>query len=164
MKKLLFFLLISISTFFIGLFSVSESYPIVSLADVTEDSEYYDGKTVEIITFARIYDLEDKKIIIGEPYEKPEAFTSLDLKENSINLDFLKNQLSENFSLNNYKRVKVRVIGKVYDNCNKGGTCCVGKTLKIITKSVTRTGQIEDYTIPFKFQLDESKLRLKYQN
>src|SRR5262245_46451125 len=114
MKRSIFFLIISISTFSLGVFSSRvfssrESYPLVSLEEISRNSEYYDGKTVEIVTYAHLFEIDDKTLVIGEPYEKPESFTYLDLKENSLNLYFLQKQLSENFSLNHYKRVKVKV-------------------------------------------------------
>jgi hypothetical protein len=157
MKRLLLFLIISISTFFLGLFSARESYHPVSLEEITQNIDYYEGKSVEIVTYASLFDIEEKNLTIGEPYEKKEALTFLDLPPNSIDADGLRNRLAENFSFNRHKRVKVIVTGQVSNNCNKGITCCFGKSLAIITKDIKPIGQIEDYTVPTQFQSDDSK-------
>lgn len=155
MKKSLFFLIISISTFCFGVLTAPNSYKQVSLEEITQNIKYYDGKRVEIITYAQIFRVDEESIIIGEPFEKNEIITFLDLEENSINYPALQKQLTENFSIHKYKRVKVKVTGKVYNNCNKGFTCCFGKSLKIITESIEQIGQIEDYTVPLEFQLNK---------
>lgn len=160
-KRYLFYLAILISSFCFGIFAAHKyqpHYPLVSLEEISAKSEYFDGKYVEIITYAQLDRFDQKDFTIGEPLEKRESLTFLRLEENSLNLDSLKETLSENYSVNQYKRVKVKVRGKVYDNCNKGVTCCVGNTIDFITESVEQIDQIEDYTVPEKFQLTDSDL------
>ena len=149
------YLIILLITFFVGISSVPKSYPLISLEEISKNSEYYDGKKVEITTYMYLDRFDQKDFMIGEPYEKYESNTSLDLNENLVNLDFLKTSLSANYSVNHYKRIKVRVKGKVIDNCNKGITCCFGKTLRIIAESVDQIGQIEDYSVPEEFQITD---------
>ncbi len=156
MKKSLFLLIISISTFCFGVLTAPNSYKQVSLEEITQNCKYYDGKRVEIITYAQIFRVDEESIIIGEPFEKNEIITFLDLEENSINLAALQKQLTEDYSINKFKRVKVRVIGKVFNNC-KEVTCCFGKSFKIIAESIEQIGQIEDYTVPLPFQLNKSE-------
>ena len=103
---------------------------------------------MQIESYIQLDSIGERVLYLGEPFEKPEAWTYLNTEENSINVDYLRNQLKENLSKNHFKRAKVLVKGKVEDNCNKGVTCCFGRSITIKAQEVVQLEPIEDYTLP----------------
>jgi hypothetical protein len=148
MKKFLLNLLIPILTFIIGVGIYRISTPNVSIETLTKYTAFYDGMNVQIETFAQVEPIDGKVLYLGEPFEKLEAWTYLHTEGNSLNLDNLHNQLKENLSQKHFKRAKVLVIGRVEDNCNKGTTCCFGKSITIQAQEVTQLEPVEEYDLP----------------
>jgi hypothetical protein len=158
MKKTLVALFVFLITFCIGITNYKISTPELTLETISTNSAFYDGKEVEFISYIQIspdfiskYEVQaSKDLNVGEVFEKLEARTNLDIKTNSINLDNLLLELSENYSINRHKRAKVRVRGIIIDNCNKGVTCCFGKTMNLIVAKIEQLAPAEDYTLPAK--------------
>lgn len=150
MKKFLLSFIIPILTFCAGVYIYRISTPKVSLETVSKYTTFYDEMNVEIETYAQLENAEENLWSIGEPFEKYEAWTFLNLENNTTYLENLSSQLRENFSKNNYKRVKVLVKGTVNDNCNRRGisACCFGKTMTIKAREVVQLAPVEDYSRP----------------
>jgi hypothetical protein len=94
---------------------------------------------------------------IGEPYNKEEVWTILDLEANSSDLNALHSQLKENLSKQSFKRAKVLVKGIVQDNCTPltsesgeilSSRCCFGRTITIKAQEITQLEPVEDFTKP----------------
>ena len=156
MKKFLFNLLIQILTFTIGVGIYRTVSPNISIATISEYTFFYDGMDVEIETYVQLKGYDKNDWYIGEPFEKKEVLTSLNLEQNSTDLDALHFQLKENLSEENYKRAKVLVRGTVKDDCkidrSESGTisfgCCFGKSITLQAKEVVQLSPVEDYTRP----------------
>ena len=157
MKKFLLNLLFPILTFALGVGIYRVSSPAVSIQTITNYTSFYDGMNVEIETYIQLESLDEDTWYIGEPFEKMEVWTYLDLEKNSNNLDTLHSQLKENLTKQSFKRAKVRVRGTVKDNCksemSKGGgislgSCCYGKSITIKTQEIIQLSPVEDYTKP----------------
>jgi hypothetical protein len=156
MKKIFGALFVFLITFFIGTTDYRISTPELTLETISNNSEFYDGKAVEFVSYIQIrpdfiskYEVQPSEdLYVGEVFEKLEATTNLDIKTNSINLDNLFLELSENYSINKYKRAKVRVRGIIVDNCNKGVSCCFGKTMNLTVSEIEQLEPAEDYTLP----------------
>lgn len=111
---------------------------------------------MEIETYIQLKGYDENDWYIGEPFEKKESMTSLNLEKNSTNLDALHSQLKENHSEKNYKRAKVLVRGTVKDDCkidrSESGTlsfgCCFGKSITLQATEVIQLSPVEDYTRP----------------
>ncbi len=108
--------------------------------------------SIEIETYAQLEFFDENIWYIGEPFEKRQIFTILDLEENTTDLEDLKSQLKENLSKFHNKRVKVLVTGKIEDNCN-GSTlettiCCFGNSMTIHAQKVVQLTLVEDYIRP----------------
>ncbi len=112
---------------------------------------------VQIETFAQLESYDENSWYLGEPFEKKEVWTILDLEGNSTNLDTLHFQLKENLSKQHFKRAKVLVKGTVKDNCipevSKGGGvtlsgCCYGRSMTIKAQEVIQLEPVEDYNLP----------------
>lgn len=152
MKKFLLNLLIPILTFIVGVGIYRISTPNVSVVTLTNYTAFYEGMNVEVETYAQLQPFDSKLLYLGEPFEKPEVWTYVNTEENSLNIDNLRNQLKENLTNNHFKRAKVRVIGTVEDNCNKGITCCFGKSITIKAQEVTQLEPVKDYDLPEQFK------------
>jgi hypothetical protein len=156
MKKFLLNLLIPILTFVIGVGIYRISSPNVSLAAISEYTFFYNGMNVQIETYAQLESYDGNSWYIGEPFEKQEVSTYLDLENNLTNLDTLHSQLKENLSEQKFKRVKVLVKGTVKDNCNQQGKtggsisfgCCFGRSITIKAQEVIQLEPVEDYISP----------------
>jgi hypothetical protein len=155
MKKFTLNLLIPILTFAFGVGVYRVSSPKVSLEKVSNYTFFYDGMNVEIETYAQLTTYDKDNWYIGEPYEKKEIFTDLDLENNSASLDILHSQLKENLSEQKYKRAKVLVKGTVKDNCKtdaSGGKivfgCCFGRSITIKARDIIQLEPVEDYIKP----------------
>lgn len=150
MKKFLISFFIPILTFFAGVCVYRLSTPKISLETISKYTSFYDEMQVEIETYAQLENFDENLWSIGEPFEKYEAMTFLNLENNSTNLENLKFQLKENLTINSYKRAKVLVRGEVKDNCNRRGisACCFGKTMTIKAREVIQLAPVEDYTRP----------------
>lgn len=151
MKKFLLNLLIPILTFSIGVGIYRTASPNVSIETISEYTFFYDGMNVEIETYIQLEGSDDNFWYIGEPFEKKEVWTYLDLERNSTNLDALHSQLKENLSERNYKRAKVLVRGTIRDNCKMSdgiARCCFGRSMTIKVQEVIQLGPVEDYARP----------------
>ncbi len=111
---------------------------------------------VEIETYAQLESYDENSWYIGEPFEKNEVWTNLDLEKNSTNLDALHFQLKENLSERNYKRAKVLVRGTIKDDCKTDAGngskisfgCCFGKSITIKAQEVIQLAPVENYIRP----------------
>ena len=156
MKKFLLNLLIPILTFVLGVGIYRVSSPNVSIQTITNYTLFYDGINVEIETYVQLESFDENIWYIGEPFEKMEVWTSLDLEKTSTNLDTLHSELKENLSEQSYKRAKVLVRGTVKDDCkvdrSESGTlsfgCCFGKSITIKAQEVIQLAPVEDYIRP----------------
>ena len=157
MKKFILNLLIPILTFALGVGIYRVSSPKVSLEKISNYTFFYDGINVEIETYAQLTSYDKENWYIGEPYEKKEVFTNLDLENNSTNLDILHSQLKENLSEQKFKRAKVLVKGTVKDDWKidtwtNGDKirfgCCCGKSLTVKAQEVIQLEPVEDYIKP----------------
>ncbi len=148
MKKFLFYIILSILTFAFGVFIYRISSPNVSMVTLTNYTAFYDGKEIETETYIQVESLNGKYFYLGEPFEKPEAWVYLNTEGTNINLDSLKKQLIVNLSNRHFYRAKVFVKGTVRDNCNKGTTCCFGRTITILAQEVKQLAPVEEYTRP----------------
>ena len=156
MKKALISFFVVTLAFLSGVTAYRFSITELSLETISNNSEYYDGKKVEFVSYIQVssdfisrYEATSgRDFNVGDYFEKIEAKTFLDIKTNSINLDSLLLELSENYSVNHYKRAKVRVSGVIIDNCNKGIPCCFGKTMNLVVDKIEQLEPSEDYTLP----------------
>ena len=157
MKKFLLNLLIPLLTFTLGVGIYRIALPEVSIATISEYTFFYDGMNVQIETYAQLASYDENEWYLGEPFEKKEVFTHLNLENNSTNLVILHSQLKENLSKQNFKRAKVLVRGTVKDNCipevsKDGGItlsgCCYGRSITIKAQEVIQLEPVEDYTLP----------------
>ncbi len=156
MKKFLLNLLIPLLTFAIGVGTYTSVSPNVSIETLAGYTSFYDGRDVEIETYAQLASYDENIWYIGDYSEKKGVLTYLDLEKNAINLDYLHSQLRENLSEQNFKRVKILVKGKVKDNCRMDRSegskisfgCCFGKSITIQAKEVIQLEPVEDYTRP----------------
>ena len=79
--------IIPILTFAVGVFVYRNSTPKVSLENISEHIWFYDGMNVEIESYAQLEFFDENGWYIGEPFEKREFFTNLDLEKNTTNLE-----------------------------------------------------------------------------
>jgi hypothetical protein len=156
MEKFLLNLLIPVLTFAIGVEIYKISSSNLSIQAISDYTSFYDGMNVQIETYAQLASYDEREWYLGEPFEKKELFTYLDLENNSTNLSSLHSQLKENYSKQKFKRVRVLVRGTVKDDCqtNAGDGakisfgCCFGRTITIKAQEVIQLEPVEDYTLP----------------
>lgn len=148
MKRFLLNLLIPLLTFSLGVGIYRTASPAVSIAAITDYTFFYDGMNVQIETYAQLASYDENEWYLGEPFEKKEVFTQLDLENNSTNLITLHSQLKENLSKQHFRRAKVLVRGTIQDNCNGSVTCCFGKSITVKAQEVIQLEPVEDYTLP----------------
>ncbi|MCD9187583.1 MAG: hypothetical protein LUM44_14280 [Pyrinomonadaceae bacterium] len=147
MKIFLLSLMMPILTFYIGVEVFRNAAPKVSLETVTENTDFYDGMTVEIESYMQAEEIDTNLWRLGQQFEKPEYWTFLNFDENKSEIDSLKSELKENFSLDRYKRVKVVVKGVITDNC-KNRLCCFGKSLNLKVYEIKQIAPVEDFSNP----------------
>lgn len=127
-----------------------------SLETISSQIEHYDGKTITTETYLWAYSADDEALMLGEPFEKNERSTFVKPSPFAIDVRLLGLSLRENRSTNHFKRVRVIVNGKLEDNCRKGSIpCCFGQNMTIDANRIIVTGEVEDYTVPVKFQSPE---------
>jgi hypothetical protein len=156
MKKFILNLLMPILTFALGVGIYRISSPTVSIETITEYTFFYDGMNVQIETYVQLEHFDENNWYIGEPFEKKEVWTNLDLENNSTDVTDLHSQLKENLSKEQFKRAKVLVKGVVKDDSklepSKSGTisfgCCFGKSITIKAQEVTQLEPVGDYIRP----------------
>lgn len=142
--KILRYTFIFLLTFYGGLLASEFSYDATTLGEITADIKFYDGRFVEIRTYAQL-DSFDGSWTAGEQWEKLEASTFLELEHEPLHL---REQLTQNISLSAYNRVEVILRGRVRDNCVGGLTCCFGNSLTIVDATIDPLGTIEYYSRP----------------
>lgn len=147
--SILRYLVIATLTFLIGLLTVPDSrYIRTSLSDISSDVSSFDGKLVEVETYAQVDPVFDGDWIAGEPFEKREIFTFLKLATASQDLQ---KELAADVSELQYNRVKVTIRGRVKDNCAQTGgitTCCFGSSMTLENATMRRIGMVERYSRP----------------
>lgn len=139
--------LAGIATFVFGLSLAYTPVTKTSLEEISNNIEQYEGRLVEVETFAQFDEVFDWRI--GEPFEKAERTTFLKISNESALMSRLKNELSANWSGKQFNRVKVRARGILNDNCNDGVTCCVGQSMTLEDASVTVIGPVTKHSNPF---------------
>lgn len=149
MKIFFLSLMMPILTFFIGVEVFRNATPKVSLETVTENADFYDGMSVEIESYMQAEELDANLWRLGQQFEKPEYWTFLNFDENKSEIDSLKSELRENFSIDRYKRAKVVVKGVITDNC-ENITCCAGKVLRLKVYEIRQIAPVEVFSRPVK--------------
>lgn len=146
MKKILCNLLLMLLTFEIGFMIYRAFIPKVTLAQISESTSFYNGKTVEVETFLLARKNDDSLWTITDFDESSEVVTAAYFEEDSIKPDFLKDSVNTD----GIKRAKVLIKGKVLDNCNIDGrpTCCLFKAVTIEAREVIQLAPVEDYSQP----------------
>jgi hypothetical protein len=146
---------IALVTFAIGTSIGSDWAPKTTLEEISKDTPYYDGRMVQVESYVAFeaIGIDFSLWTLGEPFEKPEITTVLDMQKvewTSPTISELRRQLSTNRSAERHNRARVRVIGRVRDNCNptSGITCCFGRIVTIDVSSLTRLEEVELYSIP----------------
>jgi len=147
MKRIVFHVFVLFVAFGIGVIGTYRIAEKTNLEKITADIDHYDGRRVEIETYAQLDSFENEWFV-GEQFEKREAFTYLNVSDDSPSINTLREQLRENLTENEYNRIKVRVVGTLHDNCNKGVTCCFGPILKLSDAQITPINSIERYVRP----------------
>lgn len=89
MKKFLINLLIPVLTFTLGVGVYRISSPTVSIEMISDYTFFYNGMDVQIETYVQLASYDKNEWYLGEPFEKKEASTYLDLENNSTNLNTL---------------------------------------------------------------------------
>jgi hypothetical protein len=150
-------ILIFILSFAIGVGIYRISSPTVSIETISNHTFFYNGMSVHLETYAQLESYDENLWYLGEPFEKKEVWTNLDLEQNSSDLTALHSQLKENLSKQHFKRAKVLVKGIVKDNCipevSKGGGvtlggCCFGRSITIKAQEVIQLEPVKDYALP----------------
>lgn len=144
--KTLRYVFVGLLAFYVGLLAFEFWYVHTTLAEITANIKHYDGRLVEIETYLQVDSFEGGWTA-GEQWEKPEAFTILQLTNEPAQL---RDKLSHHLSLSEYNRVKVLLRGRVKDQCTGGNTCCFGQVIKIEDASFVQIGPIEPYTRPIR--------------
>lgn len=148
MKIFFLSLMMPILTFFIGVEVFRNATPKISLQTITENTDFYDGMSVEIESYMQADEIDGKIWRLGQQFEKPEYWTFLNFDENKSEIDSLKSKLKEDFSINRYKRAKVVVKGVITDNCKKR-LCCFGKSLNLKVYEIKQIAPVEDFSRTF---------------
>ena len=152
MFRLFVNILVALLTFAIGVSMCGLFVTHTSIEDISKDSASYNGRIVEIESYLSLNSRENdgQEWMLGEPFEKPEAWTYLDIKTDTSLLIELRNKLAVNLPERQYNRAKVVVVGRVTDNC-LSSTCCFGRSITIDVSSITQTGPVELYSVPYPF-------------
>lgn len=140
-------LLIAAIAFAIGSIAGSSTYVHTSLEEITQNPSAFDGKLVEVETFAQLELVFDNEWTLGEPFEKQEVFTFLQL---SATPRSLRERLAADITENEYNRVRVIARGRLRDNCptDWGSTCCFGTSITLQEAQITPIAPVERYTRP----------------
>lgn len=145
-QRLLTPLFVGFLTFSLG---IVVSYPFAiptTLEAISRDIGSYEGKVVEVETYAQVDDLVEWTA--GEPFEKFERMTFIKFSQENSELLLLRQSLSSNYRDVDHLRVKVRVRGLVEDNCNDGIPCCFGETMTLKNATLSVIGTIETHSRP----------------
>lgn len=102
---------------------------------------------VEIESYIQLDDADVNLWRLGQQFEKPEYWTFLKFDENKSDIELLKSQLKEDFSLEHYKRAKVVVKGVITDNC-KNITCCAGQSFNLKVYEIEQIAPVEEFYNP----------------
>ena len=148
MKMFLASFIIPIITFSLGVFIYRNSTPKVSIEALTNQTNFYDGMNMQIKTYAQLELTDEKVLYLGEPFEKYEAWTYINIKDSTINIENLRNQLKVGLSKKHFKRAKVLVEAVVQNNCFKGTRCCSGESITINAQEVRQLEPIKNYILP----------------
>ncbi|HQU84710.1 MAG TPA: hypothetical protein PKY59_16345 [Pyrinomonadaceae bacterium] len=151
MKIFFVSLIILILTFFIGVEVFRNSTPNLSLETISKDTAFYDGMNVEIESYIQFDGIDQDSWRLGQQFEKPEYWTFLKFDESKSDIESLKSQLRDNFSLERYKRAKVVVKGVITDNCKKR-LCCFGKSLSLKVYEIRQISPVEDFYNPVRVE------------
>lgn len=146
MARVLKYFLVAFTTFVIGTILSYERATPTTLEEISRHIDQFEGRLVEVETFA-----QNEEVVgwtIGEPFDKYERMTFIELRNSSSDLDALGNRLASQSSLETYPRIKVRVRGWVEDNCNNGIPCCFGETMTLKQASVMVLSPPEMYSRP----------------
>ena len=148
MAVFLRYVLTAAVTFAIGSFVAWPTHVRSTLEDISENPSAYDGKMVELETFAQLGPVFDNSLVLGEPFEKKEIIAFVELSTVS---DSLREQLADGLFENEYNRVRVVARGRIRDDCapERGiAKCCFGWSLTLLQGEITPVGPIERYTRP----------------
>lgn len=142
-------LIVAVLTFAIGLLTVpSAGFTPTTLVEISSNVKAFDGKLVEVETYAQLDQVFDREWTAGEPFEKPEIFTFLKLSSEPLQL---REQLTLNLSDSEYYRVKVLIRGRVRDNCREDDgitKCCFGISMALEDATLHQTGEVERFIRP----------------
>jgi hypothetical protein len=147
MRSLLRKFLIFVIAFTIGSAAAPPTYVRTTLEDITANPSGFHETLVEVETFAQ-WDLVFESWTIGEPFEKEQVLTFLDLSTDS---QPLRGQLVDGITEDEYPRVKVIARGRVRDNCAAESgiiTCCFGRSITLLEAEIRPIGSIERYKRP----------------
>ena len=120
-----------------------------SLETISNSPKRYDDKTIEVIDYVYVWDFSPKDWRLGDEDHRSRYGASVGLEFNGPKPRALERLLTENLTVEAHNRVKVRVKGRVKDNCNIPGvmTCCFGRTMTIIVETIVPVGNVERYRI-----------------
>lgn len=141
-------LLIAAIAFAVGSIAGSSAYVHTSLAEITQNPSAFNGKLVEVETFAQLDLVFDKEWTLGEPFEKREVFTFLELSNTPRSL---RERLAADITEDKYNRVRVIARGRLRDNCETDSgiiTCCFGTSITLQEAEITPIAPVERYTRP----------------
>ena len=146
MKKLACNLLLMLLTFEIGFVLYRAFIPKVTLAQISENTSFYNGRTIEVETFLLARKSDESLWTITDFDESTSAVTVAYFENDSAKPDFLKDSINKD----GIKQAKVLIKGKVLDNCNIDGrpTCCLFKAITIETQEVIQLEPVKDYSRP----------------
>ena len=144
---------LALLTFVIGLTFQSFEVPKATLEEISKDTASYDGQLVEVESYIYLTVHDDATVewMLGEPFEKSEVWVHLSTESNSVDLSQLQRKLTTDYSLNQYNRAKVSVLGRVRDDCLDRTCCFTAGVITIEQPSITQIGPVENYSIPASF-------------
>jgi hypothetical protein len=146
--KVLRNIVVTLLAFLVGVLATGGVTTLTTLEVVSREIEQFEGRRVTVETYATYDNISGWAV--GEPFEKPERYTSLELEEYNVAYEKLADTLAPRPNDKSYFRVKVIVTGLVEDNCNDGVTCCFGETMTLRNAKFRVLTDPEIYTIPVK--------------
>lgn len=137
--------LFAIVTFAIGISLAHRPVTVTSLEEISTNIEEYDGRVVEVETYLQFDELFGWRI--GEPFEKAERMTFLEFTEQTILQSDLQGELSQDWSVDQFRRVKVRARGILDDNCDgEIARCCFGQSMSLKNASISVIDPVVTYS------------------